>query len=79
MTGSRVRHLQRTIFAKAVFNFEFASTNIVVAGIAEPFSTTAVEQGDRATKHAFPVDEFGTVYLARILADSHLFHQAWTA
>ena len=70
-----MRHLQRAVFAEAVFDF-FPSredgTRIVVTRVAEPMLATAVEKSDRATIHAFPVNVLGAVtFHANVGANAH--------
>ena len=73
-------HLQRTVLAEAILRFfpsidEFACH--VMARIAEPPLSAAVEEGDRTAKHAFPVNIIGTVSLhTNVGANAHFPDQA---
>ena len=75
-----MRHIQRTLFAKAVFDFELPPLDahrVIVARIAEPFGATTVEEGDRAAIHALPVDVFGAMTsLANVGANAKLSDEA---
>ena len=74
-----MRHLQRAVFAEAVFDF-FPSredgTRIVVTRVAEPMLATTVEKSDRATIHAFPCYLIRSMLLTFVYTDSCHFYEA---
>ena len=69
-----MRHLERTVFSPTVFYL--GRIRCAVAFFTKPrVESSTEEESHRAAKHAFPVDELGTVpFDADIRANTHFLH-----